>query len=41
VEDPEEVMDAGLNEADAPVGKPVTLKETLPAKPVPGVTVTE
>jgi len=41
VEDPEVVTDAGLNEADAPVGKPEALNDTLPVKPVPEATVAE
>ena len=32
--------DVGLNEAFAPVGKPLMLKETLPVNPLEGVAVT-
>ena len=39
VVDPEVLTDAGLNEAVAPVGSPVTLNATVPLNPVPGVTV--
>ena len=41
VEEPEFVIDGGLNEADAPAGKPLTLRLTFPANPLPPVTVTE
>ena len=40
VEEPEPVMVAGLNVVAAPLGNPVTLRETLPAKPFDGVIVT-
>jgi hypothetical protein len=30
---PEPVTEAGLNDADAPVGRPLTLRLTLPLKP--------
>jgi len=39
VVDPEVVTDAGLNEAVAPDGRPVTVKLTTPVNPVPVVTV--
>src|SRR5262249_26279871 len=39
VVDPDPLTDAGLNEAVAPVGSPVTLNATVPLNPVPGVTV--
>jgi hypothetical protein len=38
VEDPEPVTEVGLKDDVAPVGKPLTLKFTVPEKPVPGVT---
>ncbi len=37
--EPDVEMDAGLNEALAPAGSPLTLRETVPLKPVPAVTV--
>ena len=37
--EPDVEMDAGLNEALAPAGRPLTLRETVPLKPVPAVTV--
>ena len=41
VDEPEVAMDAGLNDAEAPAGRPpVTLNATLPENPAPGVTVT-
>ena len=39
VEDPDVVTDAGLNEAVAPAGNPLTLKFTVPVNPPDGVTV--
>jgi hypothetical protein len=33
------VVEAGLNEAVTPLGNPLTVKATLPAKPLDGVTV--
>ena len=40
VEDPDPpLIEAGLKLAVAPVGKPLTPKETLPLKPLAGVTV--
>ena len=39
VVDPEVLTDAGLNEAAAPDGNPLTLNATVPVNPVPGVTV--
>ena len=36
---PEGVTAVGLNDAVAPAGRPVTLKATVPVKPVPAVTV--
>ena len=36
---PDVLTDAGLNEAVAPDGSPLTLKVTVPLNPVPGVTV--
>jgi hypothetical protein len=38
-DDPEFVTEVGLEEADAPEGKPLALKTTLPAKPPPEATV--
>ena len=37
--EPEVEMDAGVNDAEAPAGSPLTLSETMPLKPVPAVTV--
>lgn len=37
---PEVVIVVGLNVADRPDGAPLALKETVPVKPDPGVTVT-
>jgi hypothetical protein len=37
--EPELEMDAGLNDAVAPAGSPLTLSETVPLNPVPAVTV--
>ena len=37
--EPDVEIDAGLNEALAPAGSPLTLSETVPLKPVPPVTV--
>ena len=37
--EPEVEMDAGLKEADAPAGSPLTLSETVPLKLLPPVTV--
>lgn len=37
--EPDVEIDAGLKEAVAPAGKPLTLRETVPPKPVPAVTV--
>jgi hypothetical protein len=39
VVEPDVLTDAGLNEPVAPAGSPVTLKLTVPLKPVAGVTV--
>ena len=39
VDDPDPVTEVGLNEAVAPVGRPVNVKLTVPVKLVPGVTV--
>jgi hypothetical protein len=39
VVEPEVLTDAGVNEAVAPDGNPVTLNATVPLKPVPAVTV--
>ena len=39
VVDPEAINEAGLNDADAPAGNPVTLNATFPVKPGPAVTV--
>jgi hypothetical protein len=39
VVDPEVVTVVGVNVAPAPVGKPVTLNETVPVNPLDGVTV--
>ena len=36
---PDVLTDAGLKDAVAPAGRPVTPKVTVPVKPVPGVTV--
>ena len=33
------VKELGLKDAVAPVGKPLTVNDTVPLKPVPGVTV--
>lgn len=38
--EPAPLTDAGLNEADAPVGRPVVPRVTLPVNPFDGVTVT-
>ena len=40
VEAPAPVMVAGLNDADAPVGKPVTVGVTVPVNPFTAVVVT-
>jgi hypothetical protein len=40
VVDPEVVTVAGLKLGVAPGGRPLTLKETVPVKPVPGLTLT-
>jgi hypothetical protein len=37
--DPDVAMDAGLNEEVAPAGNPLTLSDTVPAKPAPAATV--
>jgi hypothetical protein len=37
--EPEEEIDAGLNDAEAPAGSPLTLSETVPLKPEVPVTV--
>jgi hypothetical protein len=37
--EPEEEIDAGLNDAVAPAGSPLTLSETVPLKPEVPVTV--
>lgn len=39
VVDPEATTEAGLKDAEAPAGRPVTLKATVPVKPDAGVTV--
>lgn len=39
VDDPDPVIEAGVNEPVAPVGSPLTLSATVPVKPVPAVTV--
>ena len=39
VEDPEPVTEVGLNEAIAPVGRPLALKVAVPVKPLLGVIV--
>ena len=39
VVEPEVVTVAGLKEAVAPVGSPLTVNETVPLKPFDGVTV--
>ena len=39
VVEPDALTDAGLNEAVAPDGSPLTLNVTVPVKPVPAVTV--
>ena len=39
VEDPDPVTEAGLKNDVAPVGKPLTLRPTVPLKPVPAVMV--
>ena len=41
VELPAPATDAGLKDPVVPVGRPVTLNVTVPAKPPEGVTVTE
>ena len=41
VEEPEAVIEAGLNEAEAPAGRPLAVSDTLPVKPVPAVTTAE
>jgi len=40
VEEPLVVIVPGLNEADAPMGKPLALNVTVPVNPPAGVTVT-
>jgi hypothetical protein len=40
VDVPEEVIEPGEKEGDAPAGKPVTVRFTVPAKPFEGATVT-
>jgi hypothetical protein len=40
VDVPEEVIETGEKEDDAPAGKPVTVRFTMPAKPFEGATVT-
>ena len=40
VDDPEVVMDAGLNAAVTPAGKPVALSDTAPLNPFTAVTET-
>ena len=37
--EPEVEIDAGLNDAEAPAGSPLTLSETVPLNPVLAVTV--
>jgi hypothetical protein len=39
VVDPDAVTEVGLNVAVAPEGRPVTLKATVPVKPLTGLTV--
>jgi len=36
---PDAVTDVGLNETDAPAGRPLTLNPTVPLKPLLGVTL--
>jgi len=40
-DDPVPAMDGGLNVPEAPVGRPVTLKATIPLNPPDGETATE
>ena len=40
VEEPDLLIEAGLKEAVAPVGSPLTLNATVPANPPDGVTLT-
>ena len=40
VDDPDVFTEAGLKDAEAPPGNPLTLKLTVPVNPPDGVTVT-
>ena len=40
VEEPDVLIEAGVNVAVAPLGSPLTLKATIPENPFTGVTVT-